>query len=192
MLGLRVANPCASFGVCGALITVAPNCELDHFLMRLVMPRSPARSLGAGGYSFIELMSVMLVLSVMFAIVLPRIAPALERTKVNGAANVLASDLQYAQTLAVRNRKPMAVILQPASRQYVIRERDDVTKVFRTRLMGSASDFSLDEFTATPGSVHLYPNGLAVPDITFTLGLNGYRREVRLTRAGQIRIVRAP
>jgi type II secretory pathway pseudopilin PulG len=137
-------------------------------------------------------MSVMLVLSVLLAIVLPRIAPALERTKVNGAANVLASDLQYAQTLAVRHRRPMAVILQPASRQYIIRERDDATKVFRTRLMGSASDFSLDEFTATPASVYLYPNGIAVPDITFTLGLNGYRREVRMTRAGQIRIVRAP
>ncbi len=166
-------------------------CELDHLFARWVMSRSRARYLGTHGYSLIELMAVMAVVSVLLAIMLPRFAPALERTKVNSAASVLASDLQYAMSLAVRHRKPIAVITQSPQR-YVIRERDDPTKVYRTRTLGSDSDFSLDEFTAAPASVYLYPNGVAMPNITYTLGLNGYQRRVRLTQAGQIRISRGP
>ncbi len=133
----------------------------------------------------------MAVVSVLLAILIPRFAPALERTKVNSAASVVASDLQYAMSLAVRHRKPIAVIAQSQQR-YVIRERDDPTNVYRTRTLGNDSDFSLDEFTAAPASVYLFPNGVVIPSVTFTLGLNGYRRRVRLTQAGQIRILRGP
>jgi hypothetical protein len=42
---------------------------------------------------------------------------------------------------------------------------------------------------APVGSVEVFPNGVATQGITVTLGLNGYTRQVRLSRAGTVRVV---
>jgi hypothetical protein len=38
----------------------------------------------------------------------------------------------------------------------------------------------------------MFPNGVATGTTTFTVGLRGYRRQVRITRAGQVRVIRVP
>lgn len=153
------------------------------------MERSSSMTSRAG-YSFIEMLTVIVVMAILMSITVISMAPKIKNGKVNNAANVVVGDLQYAQSLAVRHRRPMAVIIQPATRQYVIRERDNPSEVYRTRLLGQESEFSLDSLGASPTSVEFYPNGVARTTTTVTVGLDGYHREVKLTRAGQIRIVR--
>lgn len=149
------------------------------------------RLLEEQGYSFVELMTVFSVMAILMAISVVSMAPKIQHGKVNNAANVVVGDLQYAQLLAVRQRRPMAVIVASATRQYVIRDRDNPTNVYRTRSFGNESEYSLDEMNASPStSVEFFPNGVARETTTVTLGLDGYQRQVRLTRAGQIRIVR--
>jgi hypothetical protein len=128
------------------------------------------------------------VVTILMLIVVMSMAPALKHGKVNNAANVVASDLQYAQGLAVKYRRPIAVVIQTVTMQYVIKDRDNPT-VYLTRSLGADSEFSLDAFSASPSSVEVYPNGVARATTTLTLGLDGYERQVRLTRAGQIRIL---
>ena len=142
------------------------------------------------GYSLIEMATVLLVGGVLSAVAITRLSPVAGHAKVRGAANVVAGDLQYAQMLAARHRRPIAVIVASATQQYLIRDRDDPTNVYRTRVLGLGSGFDLDELTAAPSSsVEFYPNGLARATTTLTLGLHGFQRQVRLTRAGQIRIL---
>lgn len=142
------------------------------------------------GYTLIEIVIVIVIAGTMMTVSVVRLAPALVHANVRAAANVVAGDLQYAQNLAVRYRKPIAVVVASATKQYLIRDRDDATNVYRTRLLGPETDFGLDELTSSPTSVELFPNGLARETMVMTLGLNGFQRQVRLTRAGQIRILR--
>ncbi len=142
-----------------------------------------------GGYTLIEMVLVIAIAGILMAVGVVRLAPALMHANVRAAANVVAGDLQYAQNLAVRYHKPIAVVVASATKQYLIRDRDDATNVYRTRLLGADTDFGLDELTASPTSVELFPNGVARETMIMTLGLNGFQRQVRLTRAGQIRIL---
>lgn len=143
------------------------------------------------GYTIIELVMVIGIFGMLLAIAYNRLGPALEHARVARAATVLAGDLQYTQMLAVRQRAPVALIVNESLKGYVIRERDTAV-VHRQRFLGDGSEFLLDEFTATRPFVELFPNGVAAATTTFTLGLAGFRRQVLITRAGQVRVVRVP
>ena len=145
---------------------------------------------GSDGYSFIEMLTAVIVFGILLSIAIMSMAPSLRQAKVRNAASVLAGDLHYAQALAVQHRRPIAIIVVEATKQYIIRERDNPTIVYRTRSLGPDSDFALDQFTASPTtSVEVFPNGVARQTTTFTIGLDTYEREVRISKAGQIRII---
>ena len=148
--------------------------------------------LGHQGYTMIEMAITLVVAGLVTTVAVVALGPAVEHAKVRSAANVVAGDLQYAQALAVRERRPISVVVDAVSMQLVIRDRDKITVVHRTRVLGSGSEFSLDLLSATAPSVDLFPNGLAGWTLTVTLGLRGFSRQVRVTRAGQIRILRTP
>ncbi len=150
------------------------------------------RSLPKQGFTMMEMATTLVVAGIITTVGIVAVAPAVEHAKVRSAANVVAGDLQYAQALAVRERRPISVVVDSAAMQLLIRDRDLVTKVYRTRVLGPGTDFSLDQVSMTGGSVELFPNGVAGSTITVTLGLNGFQRRVKLTRAGQIRIIRTP
>jgi prepilin-type N-terminal cleavage/methylation domain-containing protein len=150
------------------------------------------RSLGHRGYTMIEMATTLVVAGIVTTVGILMLGPAVEHAKVRSAANVVAGDLQYAQSLAVRERHPISVVVDSAQIQLVIRDRDVPSNVHRTRALGPTSDFALDQISATGSSVELFPNGVAGSSITLTLGLRGFQRQVRLTKAGQIRIIQTP
>ena len=90
--------------------------------------------------------------------------------------------------LAVRQRQPVAVIVDNTLKGYIIRLRDTAV-TFRDRYFGTDADYHLDSLSASPATVVLYPSGVAAGPITVGLGLNGYSRQVKMTRGGQIRII---
>lgn len=132
---------------------------------------------------------VLVVTGILLAMALPRLHPVLEHGKVNAAASVLAVDLQYAQMLAARQRRPVVVIVDPSTRQYLIRDRPAGGTIFRTRLLGQDTQYSLDELNSTVSGIEIFPTGITRSLTTLTVGLGGYRRQVLLTRAGQIRVL---
>jgi len=145
--------------------------------------------LDRSGYSFIEMLTVIVVMAIMLAITILSIAPSIQSARVRNALNIVAGDLQEAQALAIKNARPIAIVVQSATQQYQIRDRDSSSIVYRQRDLGPGTDFSLDQFSASPSSVEIFPNGVARATTTFTLGLDSYVREIKLTKAGQIRIV---
>ena len=149
-------------------------------------PTSAAKPVA--GYSVIELVMAIVVFGILLAFAYVRMTPAVHQARVQRAATVIAIDLQYAQMLAVRQRAPVAVIVDNALKSYVIRLRD-TSVTFRNRYFGQDTEFLLDTLAANPTAVVLFPNGVAGATTTFTVGLRGYTRQVRLSRGGQVRIV---
>ena len=134
----------------------------------------------------------VVVLGILSLFTFIKLQPVLEHSKVNGAVSVVAADLQYAQFLAARQRKPIVVIVTPITKSYVIRDRADPTLIFRTRYLDANSDYTLDSLSATSTSMVIFANGITSASVTFTPWLDGYSRQVKFTKAGQIRIINGP
>lgn len=145
-------------------------------------PRDAAR-----GYTLIELSIVIAIVGILLSLAYWRMGPGILQARVNRAALTLAADLQYAQLMAARQRRPVVVIVSPALKSYTIRDRA-TAEVFRRRFLGQDTDFALDTLSATPVTVEVFPTGVARETVTFRVKIRGYNKEVRLTRAGQIRI----
>ncbi len=151
----------------------------------------PARAGARQGYTVIELLIVMVIIAVLAGFAYVKMGPALQRGRVRGAASVLAGVLQYAQVLAARNREPIVISVNTATLSYQVADRSG-TQVFRTRNLGANGEYGLDEVSATPATLEVFPNAIAAQSATYVLGLNGYRRQVTFSRAGQIRVATIP
>jgi len=148
-----------------------------------------ARISNCAGYTLVEMAVAIIVLSIVSVLSFLRLRPAMDHGKVNGAASVMAADLAYAQLLAARQRTPVVVIVTSSTEQYIIRDAPSGGAVFRTRYLGQDTDYSLDELSSTATSLKIFPTGVSTSTTTFTLGLRGYERQVKFTKAGQIRIL---
>lgn len=140
------------------------------------------------GYTMVEILLVMLVMGIVAGIGYLRLGPAFERNKVRGAANVIATDIQLAQMLAVRQRQPMTFSVD-GDRTVRIKDRGD--SVYRERPMGDASDFGLEQLEAT-ADIEFFPSGIAGGNTVVTLRRGNTTRQVSVTRTGQIRIENVP
>jgi prepilin-type N-terminal cleavage/methylation domain-containing protein len=143
----------------------------------------------AAGFTLTELAVVVMIIGLLSSLAIWRLAPALTRAKMRRAASVLAADLQYGQMIAAQQRAPVVVLVNTSLKMYLIRDRSGTT-VFRERFIGPDTDYDVQTFSVSPStSVELFPNGVATQTITFTVDANGYQRQVKLTRAGQVRFV---
>jgi Tfp pilus assembly protein FimT len=133
----------------------------------------------------------MVIIAILAAITYVRIAPALQRARVRGAASVLATDLQYAQVLAARYRMPVLVEVDVTDKMYRISDLTRAT-VYRLRHFGADGQYGLSSFTATPTSIQVFPNAIVDQSAQYTVGLNGYQRRVTFSRAGQVRVATLP
>ena len=135
-------------------------------------PRSISR-----GFTVVEMAMVIATAGILMTLVIWRTGPALERARARQAVVALASDLQYAQRLAARQREPVVVIVSRGG------------TIFRRRFVGPDTEYGLDTLTTTTGTVEIFPNGVATSNMTLRAATPGYSREVRLSRAGQVRVV---
>ena len=119
----------------------------------------------AAGYTLIELVLTIVVMGILTAFGYTRLVPALTHARVQRAATVVAGDLQYAQMLAVRQRRPVAVIVDNALKGYIIRLRDTAV-TFRDRYFGTDADYGLDSLSASPATFVFDSRGRAVDPVT--------------------------
>jgi prepilin-type N-terminal cleavage/methylation domain-containing protein len=157
-----------------------------HVSRRMRTLRGPRTA----GFTIIELVMVMVLISILASIAYLRVGPTLERTRVRGATNIMAGDLQYAQVLAARYRTPMTISVNAAAKTYPIMDR--AANVYRVRDFGPGGDYALTELTAVPATVEVFPNAVVGQSATYTLGLNGRERRITFSRAGQIRVSTVP
>jgi type II secretory pathway pseudopilin PulG len=137
----------------------------------------------------VEMMIVLAMLGILSAFGVWQMLPALERTKLRRGTTILAADLQYAQMVSARQRTPVVFVVDEALQSYLIRDRAGTT-IYRQRFLGADTDYGLESLVAEPqDAVEVFPTGVALANMTFTLGIKDEERQVKLTRAGQIRVL---
>jgi len=141
------------------------------------------------GFSMIEAVMVLLIVAIVVGALLPSVVQQIAHARVNRAANVVAADFFLAQSLAGRQHAPVVVSFDSTNMQTTITQPPPANTNLLTRRFGIDSEFKLSTFTATSSPVQILPNGMASAAVILTVGQGGYTRQVRMTRAGQIRVL---
>jgi type II secretion system protein H len=137
------------------------------------------------GYTLVEALVVVVIFSLTTAFAAPRVTNALAQYRLDRAAAVLGSDLEYAQTLAARQRSPVVLTIDPTTLSYTLTDRSSGT-VLLSRQMGEAAEYSVQSLTSSPSSIQFFPAGLASGPITITLATGDRSRQVIVSRTGQV------
>ena len=132
---------------------------------------------------------VLLIVGLVTAALTPGVVRTVSHGRVDRAANAISAQFYLAQSLAGRQRKPVTVTISSSAKTIVIAGGVTGT-VYSTRYFGSESEFNLPALTATPVRVYVLPSGLVNAAILVDVGNASYRRQVRMTKAGQVRILR--
>lgn len=133
-------------------------------------------------------MVLVIVLTVLGSLA-PTVRRQLVHARINRAAGVVAADFYLAQSLAAKARAPVKVVFDATARTAFIQLRND--SVLQRRYYGTESEFKLSSFSASPTQVQVLPNGMTNGTVTVTLTDGEYTRQVRMSRAGQIRVLRS-
>lgn len=139
------------------------------------------------GFTLIELAVVLSITAILTSIAIIKVGPSVERARVRRSASLIAADIQYAQMIAARQRKPVVIITSKSLKSYIIRDAAGTT-IFRERYFGDDTPFELKTLKAQPKNLLVFPNGVVKKNSKFEVEVNKYKWEVKLTRAGQIRL----
>lgn len=133
---------------------------------------------------------VLIVVATVVGALTPSVVRQLTHARVNRAANVVAADFYLAQSLAGRQHAPVTMVFSPGAKTTTISDAASGTTLY-TRRFGIESEFKLSggEFAASPATVQVLPNGMSNVSVTVTVGGASYQKQVRMSRAGQIRII---
>lgn len=136
-----------------------------------------------------ELAASIVIISILTAMSIPPITSLLDRARVNHAAVVVAADLQNAFAMAARQRKPVRLACNCANGVYTVVDRPSGTLRLTRSIVGE-NETGAATLAFSPSPVDIFPSGVASAPLTVTLTTRGYSRQVTMTSAGQVRIVR--
>ena len=142
------------------------------------------------GFTIFEAVMVILIILVVVASLIPRVSQTLGHSRVNRAAYVIAADFLYAQSQAARQHSPVVVTVNSTALTFTISQAPPSTTVLRTDYFDKKSEFQLSALSATPASAQVMPNATATASMVVTVGGADYYHQVRMTLAGQVRIVK--
>jgi prepilin-type N-terminal cleavage/methylation domain-containing protein len=140
------------------------------------------------GVSMLEMLLVMIVMGLLVAISVPKMARIMRHERVNRAAQVVVADLQNGFAMAGRQRAPVRLTFTAATKTYVFSDRATGT-VFQTRILDSQSEYALTTLSASPASIDVLPNGIGSVSLSVTVAQGDYSRTVTASSAGFVRLV---
>jgi prepilin-type N-terminal cleavage/methylation domain-containing protein len=139
------------------------------------------------GFSLIEMLVTVSMLGIMVGMVAPNVSKDISHSRVNGAAQVVAGDLEQALSLAGRQRRPVRVVVDGSAKEIQLIDRVSGQLISRRRL-GDVSEYKLYSVSGSPSTVDLLPHGVATSSTIVILSAGGYSRRVTMTRGGHVRV----
>jgi len=120
------------------------------------------------------------------------VGPAMSRIvrhqRANRAATVIAADLQNAFAVAARQRQPVRIQADAATRSYQFIDRK-TNAVLRIRTFyGDTSEYRLTKLVFTPATIDVFPSGISSSAITVDLANGDYSKKISASTAGFIRV----
>jgi prepilin-type N-terminal cleavage/methylation domain-containing protein len=140
------------------------------------------------GFSMMEMLVVIVILGVLSAMVGPAMSRVVRHNRVNRSATLIAADLQNAFAVAARQREPVRIQADAATRsyQFVDRKTGAVLKI-RT-FYGDTSEYRLTSLVFTPAVIDVFPNGVSSAAATIDLANGDYSKQITASTAGFIRV----
>jgi type II secretion system protein H len=148
-----------------------------------------ATTRGLKGFTLFELLIVVVILGIAATMMGPAMSRIVRHQRVNRASMIIVSDLQNAFAVAARQREPVRVQADAASRSYQFVDRK-TNAVLRIRAFyGDTSEYRLSTLQFVPTTFDVFPNGVSSSPVTITLANGDYTRTITASTAGFVRIV---
>ncbi len=153
--------------------------------MRFKRDSLPARR----GFTVIELIIVVAIMGVLAGIMGPAMSRIIRHNRVNRAAMVITADLQNAFASAARQREPVRISADAATKSYQFVDRT-TGEVLRIRsFYGDTSEYRLSRLVFTPATIDVFPTGVSSTPVIVDLANGDYARRITASTAGFIRMV---
>lgn len=133
-------------------------------------------------------MAVVSIIGVLAMMVGPAMSRIVRHQRANRAATVIAADLQNAFAVAARQRQPVRIQADAATRSYQFIDRK-TNAVLRIRTFyGDTSEYRLTNLVFTPATIDVFPSGISSSAITVDLANGDYSKKISASTAGFIRV----
>ena len=141
------------------------------------------------GFTVIELIMVVSIMGILVGVAGPAISRIVRHNRVNRAAMVITADLQNAFASAARQREPVRITADAATKSYQFVDRT-TGEVLRIRsFYGDTSEYRLSTLNFTPATIDVFPSGVSSTPIVVDLANGDYSRRITASTAGFIRMV---
>jgi prepilin-type N-terminal cleavage/methylation domain-containing protein len=140
------------------------------------------------GFSLFELLIVIVILGILSTMTGPAISRIVRHNRVNRAATVIASDLQNAFAVAARQREPVRIQADEATRSYQFVDRKSGAVLRIRTFYGDTSEYRLTSLKFNPATIDVFPNGVSSNAVVIDLANGDYSRRITASTAGFVRV----
>jgi type II secretion system protein H len=151
--------------------------------------RKYATARGLKGFTLFELLIIVVILGIAATMMGPAMSRIVRHQRVNRASTIIVSDLQNAFAVAARQRMPVRVQADSASRSYQFIDRKTLAVLRIRAFYGDTSEYKLSTLQFTPTTFDVFPNGVSSSPVTIKLANGDYTRTITASSAGFVRIV---
>jgi type II secretory pathway pseudopilin PulG len=141
----------------------------------------------------LEMMVVLMMVGVLSALSVGKIAGMRAEQRVVRAASVIQTEMEQAFALSGRNHAPMHILWSSTTMILRVTDRSEATEYGRARLNDGNYGLRSSEVTVSRNTTEVYPNGFAQDTLSITIstqrGGTTYSKRVRMSRAGLVKVI---
>ena len=153
----------------------------------------PSRLRARRGFSLMEMLIVVILVGIIMSIAGVRVSGTMTQQRVIRAAGTLQTQLEQAYAVAGRNRKPVLITFSTSASNIKVSATDRATGTVFSSTDLKRMGLSNGDVTASSNSITVFPQGLASDTLSIQISVtrNGvnYKRRVRMSRAGMVKVI---
>ena len=140
------------------------------------------------GFTMVETLVVVALIGILATMVGPAMSRIVRHQRANRAAMVIAADLQNAFAVAARQREPVRIQADAASRSYQFIDRKSGAVLRIRTFYGDTSEYRLTTLVFNPTTIDVFPSGISSAAVTINLANGDYAKTITASTAGFIRV----